>query len=69
MPNEILFEVSDGDTVVGSFERPADALEKAQALVTGGAAWVLITDLVGRRYTPTEFERMFVPKARPPDLR
>jgi hypothetical protein len=63
MPTEMLFEVSDGGTVAASFERPADALEKAQALIVGGSAWVLITDLVGRRYTPEESERMFVPKA------
>jgi hypothetical protein len=64
----ILFEVWHDDVVVGAFEKPTDALEKAKALVQDGATWVAVIDLIGRRYTPLEFERMFLPKA-PAELR
>ena len=64
----ILFEVWHDDIVVGAFEKPTDALERAKALVAEGATWVTVIDPIGRRYTPLEFERMFLPKA-PPELR
>jgi hypothetical protein len=65
MTETMLFEVWDGDVVVGTFETPKDALIKGHALVQAGATWVVIVDAIGRRYTPLEFERLFMPKPPP----
>jgi hypothetical protein len=61
----MLFEVFHGETVAGTFETPVAALEKANELMKEGAPFVSIRDAVGRRYSPREFERTYLPKKPP----
>ena len=54
------FEVYTESAFAGRYERPGDALKKAQELQTEGAADVAIVDLVGRRFTPASFASAYI---------